>query len=211
MTAKQNPGSMFQDDQPLPAFRRLVILVPNADLDEIRLARRIRAMMSPYKVGILLLSPVIREEEDSLEHRRLTNLAAILGDPFYTVTTKTISGKRWIGEIKQNLLPGDLLVCLKGQHAPSLGQKSQPIDQALVGQLPCPVYVLNNIAIKETSRRTFSHRLVGWLVPIAIILLFLGFDVRIILDTGGWVNTMLLGTTLIVEVVLIWSWNNLWD
>ncbi len=38
MTDKQHSGTLLQDDQPLPAFRRLVILVPNADLDEIRLA-----------------------------------------------------------------------------------------------------------------------------------------------------------------------------
>ena len=211
MNTKQRPGRVFYDDQPIPAFRRLVILIPNADLDEIQLARRIRTMMSPNKAGILLLSLVRRDVEDSQERRRLINLAVILGDPLYTVTSKIISGKHWIEEIKENLMPGDLMVCLRGQYAPSRGYKSQPIDQALSDKLACPVYVLNNIAIKEIHRHAFNHEVLGWLVPIAMIVLFFVFDVRITQDARGWVSTLLLWTAVIVEAALIWSWINLWD
>jgi hypothetical protein len=211
MIANTHPGTLLHDGQPLPAFRRLVVLIPNADLDEIRLARRIRAMMSPHKAGILLLSTVIREGEGPLERRRLTNLAAILSDPFYTVTSKTISAKHWVGEIKENLLPGDLLVCLNGHKAPSRSLKSQTVGQALSGELPCPVYILQNIAIKEVFHQTISHRIIGWMVPIVMILLFIGFDVRIAKDAGGWVSTLLLWIVFMVEAGLIWSWNYHWN
>jgi hypothetical protein len=211
MNANSHPGTLLHDGQPLPAFRRLVVLIPNADLDEIRLARRIRSMMSPYKAGILLLSTVIREEEGLLERRRLTNLATLLRDPYYTVTSKTISAKHWVGEIKENLLPGDLLVCLKGQNSPSWSLKSHPVGQTLAGHLPCPVYVLHNIAIKEVLGQTLSHRILGWVVPIVIILLFIGFDVRIAKDAAGWVSVMLLSIAMLVEIGLIWGWNYHWN
>lgn len=211
MTAKQRPGTLLQDGQPLPAFHRLVILVPNADLDEIRLARRIRSMMVLHKADILLLSLVTREGKESLERRRLTNLAAVLRDPLYTVTSKTISSNHWGREIKENLLPGDLLVCLGEQYAPSWGFRSQPLGEALVGRLPYPVYVLHYTDIKEVPRQSLSHRLVGWSVSIVVILLFLGFDARIVQGAGGWISTLLLGMSLLVEVGILWSWNNLWD
>ncbi len=57
MTDKQHSGTLLQDDQLLPEFRRLVILVPNADMDDIRLARAIRSMMSPSKKGISAAYP----------------------------------------------------------------------------------------------------------------------------------------------------------
>jgi hypothetical protein len=211
MTVKPHSEHVLYDGQPLPAFRRLVLLVPNADLDEIRLARRIRAMMSPYKAGILLLSPVIQEGEAPLERRRLTNLAALLRDPFYTVTCKTISGKHWVREIKENLLPGDLLVCLKGQKPPSWSLKNQSVGQTLAGNLPCPVYLLRNIATREVFNPTLSHRILGWVVPIVMILLFIGFDIRIAKDAAGWVSAMLLCIAMLVEIGMIWSWNYHWN
>ena len=152
MIEKQHPETLLQYGQPLPSFRRLVILIPNADMDEIRLAQRIRIMMSPKKIDILLLSSVTREEEVSLEHRRLTNLAAILRDPFYTVTSKILSGKHWIEEIKENMLPGDLLVYLEGKYPPIKHSRKQTVGQALASQLSCPVMILNNITIKVVPR-----------------------------------------------------------
>ena len=113
------------------------------------LARRLRSMMSPSKEGILLLSLVTREDEDSLERRRLTNLAAILRDPFYTVTSKIISGNHWVGEIRENLLPGDLLVCLNGHKRSCQNLKRKPVGQALADQLPYPVYVSAPYSINE--------------------------------------------------------------
>lgn len=211
MTAKQLPGTLLHDGQPLPAFHRLVILVPNADLDEIRLARHIRNMMLSHRADILLLSLVTWEGEESLERRRLTNLAAVLRDPLYTVTSKIISSNHWVGEIQKNLLPGDLLMCLEGQYAPSWGFRSQPVGEALVGRLPYPVYVLHFTDFKEIPRQALSHRLVGWSVSIVVILLFLGFDARIVQGAGGWISTLLLGMSLLVEVGLLWSWNNLWN
>ena len=210
MNISHLPGTLLHDDEPLPAFRRLVILVPNTDLDEIRLARRVRSMMVPYKASILLLS-LVTLEEDLPEYRRLTNLAAVLRDPLYNVTSKTISRNQWVKEINENPLPGDLLVCLEGHYTPSWGLKNQPVCQALVNRLPCPIYVLHNIAIKEVPRQALSHRIVGWVVSITIILIFIGFDMRIVQDAAGWISSLLLGMAMLVEVGLIWSWNNFWN
>jgi hypothetical protein len=44
-----------------------------------------------------------------------------------------------------------------------------------------------------------------------MILLFLGFDVRIVQDANGWIGTVFLGTAMLVEAGLIWTWNTLWD
>ncbi len=89
--------------------------------------------------------------------------------------------------------------------------KRQPIGQALADELPCPVYVLNHILVNEVPRQAIGHQILGWVVPIVIILLFMGFDARIILDTRGWVSSLLLGMVLLVEVGLIYGWTNLWN
>ncbi len=211
MTKNINPGILLYDEEQLPPFNRLVILVPNNELDEIKLARRIRAMMPADEASLLLLSLVTREEEESLERRRLTNLAFIMGDPVYTIRCKQITGTHWVEAIKTILRPGDLLVCLNGQNAPSRTLKHQPIGQVLASQLTYPVYVLNNIATNEGPSQKLGHRIIGWLAPIAIIIFFLGFDIRIFQDAGGWTTNLLLVTSLFIEAGLIWSWGNLWN
>jgi hypothetical protein len=211
MTYHATPGTLLHEGEPLPPFNRLVVLLPPADLDEVRLARRLRSMIVPYKTGILLLSLVIRDGEDSQERRRLTNLAAILRDPLYPVTSKTIIGNGWIEKIKENLLPGDILVCFLQQKAPTWGMKSQPISQVLAGELPCPVYVLHSFGIKQTPHQAFSRLFSGWVVPITMITLFLAFDFYLAQDAGGWLRITLLGTAMLVEAGLIWSWNILWN
>jgi len=210
MAVNHSPGTLIYDDGPLPPFRRLVVLIPPADLDEIKLARRLRSMMVPYKTGILLLALVVREDEDPLARRRLTNLAAILHDPLYTVESKTISGNRWIGEIQEYLSPGDLLVCFSG-HFTTWGLKSQPVGQTLVGKLPYPVVLLTSPAIKNIPSQALSRRFLGWAISLVIILVFLGLDARIVQDAHGWIGTVLLGTAMLVEVGLIWSWNSRWN
>jgi hypothetical protein len=211
MAINHSPGTLLSDGGPLPPFRRLVVLIPPADLDEIKLARRLRSMMVPYKTGILLLSLVTEEGEDSLARRRLTNLAAILHDPQYSVESKTISGNRWIGKIQEILAPGDLLVCFSGHNASTWSLKSQPVGQTLAGRLPYPVFLLPSLAIKDISRQALSRRILGWMISLVIILVFLGLDARIVQDASGWIGTFLLGTAMLVEAGLIWSWNSLWN
>jgi hypothetical protein len=127
------------------------------------------------------------------------------------VTSKTIIRNGWVEKIKENLLPGDILVCFLEQNAPSRGIKSQSIVQAITGKLPCPVYVLRSFRIKEVQRQELSQFLLGWTISIIMILLFLGFDIRIVQDASGWIRNILLGTAMLVEASLIWSWNARWN
>jgi hypothetical protein len=48
-------------------------------------------------------------------------------------------------------------------------------------------------------------------VPITMITLFLAFDFYLAQDAGGWLRITLLGTAMLVEAGLIWSWNILWN
>jgi len=212
MNEIQKPNTVFQEGHPAPPFTRLVVLVPDADLDDIRLARRLRTLMTPYKKGILLLTPIRETDQESLERRRLTNLAAILHDPHYSVSTQTLESSRWIDQINPILIPGDLLVCLAGQSSPLRGLKKQTIVEALIPRVSCPLYVIDGVRVVETHGISRMHRLIGWLVPILVILLFLGFDIDIARDrTAGWIGTLILWIVLLVEAGLLWGWNNLWD
>jgi len=211
MAVNQSPGTLIYDSRPLPPFKRLVVLIPPADLDEIKLARRLRSMMVPLKTGILLLALVNHEDEDPLARRRLINLAAILHDPLYTVESKTISGNRWIVEIQEHLSPGDILVCFSGHNTSIWGLKSQPVGQALANKLPYPVVLITSPAIRNTASQALSRRILGWMISFVIILVFLGLDMRIVQDTQGWVGAVLLGMVMLIEAGLIWSWNSFWN
>ena len=149
--------------------------------------------------------------DDANERRKLANLTAILRDPLYVVSSKIIPANRWVNETQKTLLPGDLLVCFAGHLVPIWPFRHQPVSQILAARLPYAVYILNSPTIKTPSNPAFSHRILGWVVSIVMILLFLGFDVRIVQDANGWIGTVFLGTAMLVEAGLIWTWNTLWD
>jgi len=210
MAVNRSPGTLISDSRPLPSFKRLVVLIPPADLDEIKLARRLRSMMVPFKTGILLLALVNHEDEDPLARRRLINLAAILHDPLYTVESQTVYGNRWIAKIQEHLSPEDILVCFSGHNTSIWGSKSQPVRQTLLNKLPYPVIILTSPAIKNIPSQALSRRILGWVISFVIILVFLGLDMRIVQDTQGWVGAVLLGMVMLIEAGLIWSWNSFW-
>ena len=211
MKTSQSTKDLYSYNEPVPQFRRLVVLVPDADIDEIRAARCLRRMMNSNKEGIFLLSILRGNESDPQVQRRLANLAAILRDPVYKVTARTLARQNWSSQLRQNLLPHDLLVCFPGDRIAMGRFTSRSVDQVVRRELQIPVVLLTGLEIVHDKEPQWIRHTLGWAISLAIILVFLHLDIAVIKNTPGYISTFLLVFVTVLEAGVIWDWNNFID
>ena len=74
---------------------RLVILLPDEDVDEARLSRYIWSLASPGKLSILLVTLVNEPGEEYTALRRMTRIGGITQDIWIKVNAKVVFGGSW--------------------------------------------------------------------------------------------------------------------
>ncbi len=196
-------------DQPLPPARRLVVLVPNVDVDEPELATRIWSLASPRGLEVLFLSIFRSPETELLARRRLTLLAAITRDDWAHVETRLDLEGDWMCAVRRIWEPGDLVVCHAEQVLTGWGLRRRSLAKTIGSALNTPVYVLSGFYPElPTEQPNWLARLQAWLPPLVILVIFFMLQVRITQGMTGWVQTALLCLSVIVEFGLIGAWEH---
>lgn len=200
---------LIPGDQPLPPARRLVVLVPDTDVDESELATRIWSLASPRGLAVLYLGMIRDGRAESLTRRRLITLAAITRDDWAHVETRLEPEGNWIQIVRHIWEPGDLIVCHAEQALSGWSLKRKSLAQSLAAALNTPVYVLSGFYPGlPTEQPRWLARLLSWLPPLVLLVLFFMLQVRITWGTTGWIQTALLCLSVIVEFGLIGTWEH---
>jgi hypothetical protein len=196
-------------DQPLPPARRLIVLVPEVDVDEPELARRIWSLASPRGLEVVYVGMVQDALAESLARRRLATLAAITRDDWAHVETRLEPEGQWVQIVRRMWKPGDLIVCHAEQALSGWSLNRTSLAQSLVAALNTPVYVLSGFYPGLPTQQSKSlARLLAWLPPLALLVIFLLVQVRVTQATRGWIQTVLLCLSAIVEFGLIGAWEH---
>ena len=82
-----------------PGASRLLVLVPDLDLDEVDLARRVWSLAEPRSLPVLYLGMSAEPFRESLVRRRLATLAAITRDDRIQVNTRYLPVHKWLEAI----------------------------------------------------------------------------------------------------------------
>jgi hypothetical protein len=198
------------EEIPLLKARRLVVLVPDRDLDDVMLSREAWSLASQGSHHILYMTVIQDPDHESQARRRLITLAAITRDDQTQVETRVClepATTRAVRDIHQD---GDMLVCLAGHKAANGHWKHLPIETALVKSLHMPVILLTGI-YQETELMGSSWRrsALYWSVTLVILALFTRFEMAITDASNNWVGQLLLIFTVLVEtgVIIIWTAN----
>ena len=200
---------LISADEPLPPARRLIVLVPDMDVDESGLAARIWALASPHGLEVLFLGTLREEQNEFRARRRLATLAAITRDNQVQVEFTVMAHSHWVRAVQGIWRPGDLVVCHAEQTAAARGWRHQPLSQALITALDAPVCILSGFYPKLPSERpNWLVQILAWLPPLAIIVVFFILQVRITQGTAGWVQTALLCLSVFAEFGLIAAWEH---
>ena len=114
----------------LPAPTRLVVLVPNVDLDEAALARHIWKLAAPRQLAVLYLGWTAGPETEAELRRRLANLAALTRDEGVVVSARPATGEGWLPALRGVWRPGDLIVAHSELRVRLWGLIARPLGAA---------------------------------------------------------------------------------
>ena len=192
-----------------PTARRLVVLVPDQDIDEAELARRVWSMASPRGLGVLFLSLRHGDVEEPHLRLRLATLAAMTRDRRVHVDTHLRHERDWVQAVQNLWQTGDLVVCDAAQSLNEWnGRRS--LGLTLTSELKVPVCLLAGFHLQTPARRVNPlARLVYGIAPLIIIAGFFLIQVQLDRVSSGWAHTILMSISVLVELGLIWVWSQL--
>ena len=197
-------GLLVLQDTNLAPVHRLVVLIPNLDVDEAELAREIWRLAFPPELAVLLLGLCQNVTEEPRARRRLVTIAALTRDQRVPVKVQLEFGRNWIGKLKAVLEAGDIVVCHAEQRT---GIWRQPLELALA-RLNIPMLSLKGFISPIYKSSSFLRESVFWLVSIAVLFVFFLFQIQILRISEEWVRDTVLSLSVLIEFGLVWVWSS---
>jgi hypothetical protein len=188
---------------------RLVVVLQDVQ-QEAPLAGRILELARSRGLGILLVGLVHEPENEPELRRQLVRIAAFIGnarrrDEALPVEIHIQRGMGWLDSLRCLLRPGDQLACCADWNT---GGLRRPLNDVLGGALMQPVYVFADLRPERVDRRTRITSLLGWLLSLGSVVVFCLVATRIVLETYGWLQPVLLLGGLLLEVGFIYFVNS---
>ncbi len=188
--------------------KRLVVVLQDAEQEAV-LASRILELARTRGLGVLLVGIVHEPENEAELRRKLIRIAAFIGDArqrgeALPVEIRMLGGMGWLDSVRCLVQAGDEIACCADWNT---GGMRKPLNDVLGGGLMQPVYVFADLRPERVSRRKRMTDLFGWLLSLASIVAFCLVAARIVVETYGWLQTVLLLGALALEVGSIYFIN----
>lgn len=204
VTLAVSPAS-FPDLQPA---RRLIVLVPEPEMDATFMARKIWELANSLECGIQFLGLSKDAAHEPGVRRQMVTLSAMVGYENISVETKIETGNDWLSVVKSNFHDGDVIVCFTGH---SSGLTRRPLNQILEANLNATVYVLNDLHLEEKYQHSWLVSALAWAGSIGVILGFSWLQTKLIQFPKESAYTALLYISLFAEAGSIYVWNSLFE
>ena len=135
--------------------------------------------------------------------RRLTTLAALMRRRLRPVETTVVCQSTWIRAVRQVRRPGDVVVC-PAEESPASRKGRRTLADKVVADLEMPAYLLDGFRPDLDARLPFRlARILAWAAPLSLLALFGGVQIQIVVQTQGWLQTLLLVTTVGLELATL--------
>jgi hypothetical protein len=191
----------------VPPARRLVVLVPDIDLDETALSRRIWTLAAPNQLGVLYLGLARSASDEPQARRRVATLAALTRDDWVHVNTALAVEADWLSALRPVLQSGDLVVCHSRQTLPGW-RGARPLGNALCQALQAPVHLLEGFYSGDPVQPAHPMgRIVFWGGSVAILAAAFWLQVQISALPKNWAESALMLLSVVAECGLIGLWS----
>ncbi len=189
-----------------PPIRRLIVLVPNTEIDPLAWATRIKTLASPRNLAVLLVGRTQDDQELWDLRRGLTTLAALIATPPEIVVETRVSTRRaWVDVVAEVMATGDLVVCHREQRIGARWPWQQrSLADAIRLRLRVPVCTLTGFALSaDRTASSLINRVMAWGTPLGVIAAMGLVQVEIQTHTTGLATTALLSLSMLVELVVL--------
>ncbi len=190
--------------------KRLVVLIPDQDVDEVKISRKILSQAFTKRLDIVLLTLVQAHENEFSARRRLVTIMSLLKGLQLHVETKIALGHSWIKMIRQIRRNGDVIFCPAELMASSRLGIRKPLGAILKDTLHVGVITYSDFYHDtHVNGEIYLHNLIYWIILIAIFVVFFIFDVDLNLFTMGWAGQVIAFMIVIVEIGIIYYWTSI--
>lgn len=177
--------------------RRLVVLVPDGEMDEREFAMRVGRLGKPGVWKTLFIALACDVERDSFLRRRLATLSAISGSRQSETSSKLVYQHYWLQALEEVLQTGDLVVCLETISVPNRLFSRTSLAEQIVSSLHHAVYVVRGIPVKEAARwREGWRNMLVWLLAFLSMGIFFYLQVQIQESYVG-------GTAMLLQILSV--------
>lgn len=194
---------IFTEDQPLPPSRRLIVILPDGDIDMVSLPRRIWNLAAPDRRQVLLMIRPCREENEYDARLNLITLAAVIRDPHVVVQTQLVLGQSIEQAARQCVQPDDVFVCFEGHQVHRFFQKHR-LAEVLAQKTQHPIYTLKGtVSEKVTPLSAHLIDLLFLLLCMLSLIAFFALEVWIDQNSAGAIQTILQILAVMAEIWVI--------
>lgn len=171
------------------AIRRLIVLLPDAEINEAFLARALWSLSASGAAQVHIIARVDDWANESLARLRLAMVTALLRESgIEPVTQLEASGAEWPQVVRRISLPGDVIVCDAGQklpiHAQGLAVTLKPLGEYFAA-MRMPVCVVHGV-VRYPPRMTPRRVMKVWVVPLLIIFVSVVLEAMFLHWARGW-------------------------
>ncbi len=194
---------IFTEDDPLPASKRLIVVLPDANMDLLTLPRRIWNFAAPDCRQVLLMIRPCQVANEFHNQMDLTTLAAMIRDSRVTVQTQLILGQSFKEAARTYARPDDLFVCFAEHQEPGF-LKKRPLAEVLNQATHLPVYTLKG-AVSENVEPISARMIDILFLALCLVSLIAFFAVQVWIDRNfaGTLKGLFQMLAVFVEVWLI--------
>jgi len=193
------------------ARARLLVLVPNDELDEAKYAKKARSLAEYYHLDIVFLGKTDSSDSELYLRRRLITLAGISRNQDILSTFTTNSRGSWGKLISSRYEPGDYILLpkemmeIKGlvtQH-----YIYQELQKKYGGQA---IAVIGFLITKQTIHfEKIIFPIINWAGIFAIFVISFGLEANVGSHTFGWIRILGEISLVGVEIFSLLLWNSL--
>ncbi len=190
----------------LPAHR-LVVLVPDQDVDVVRFSRAIRSVLLPGTTHVMLVTAVDGVEAELAARRRLATISSQVSDFYLYVEVRIVWNRSWMAAVRQVAGEGDLVACPPELTVRTRVNQRQPLDAAISSRLGLTVKPLPGFFTDEHPGFTYTLRHIGyWAVILGIVTGFFLLESDAIQSYQGWIGQVTVVVLMFFELGALYLW-----
>jgi hypothetical protein len=199
---------IFPSRMPTTPTRRLVVIVPQGEIDADALARRVWQFACRAGLHILYVMVEPNDLRIAYQRRRLSELASMTTSKEVRARANMSSEKSWSQALAKILYPGDLIICLANHKIPNHLLLRRALGEELAESRHVPVYLLGGLKIGLAPRQIeWIKDVQAWTASGFIVAIFLALQAVIVRSTIAPVSTILICLSLLVEIFSLWKIN----
>jgi hypothetical protein len=208
LSSASKPEPFVHTGQVIESTHNLIVLVSSLEADLSAMARRVWQLASASSAHIIFLALYSNSVQQPGLRRELVSMAAMVSDGAVSAEVAVLEGTDWVGAVRSLSKAGDVVVCLGEQR---VGASRKSLSQVLQSQLDLPLYILSGFYPQKAVRPNWISQAAAWGGSIAILAGFFLLQVRIDDLTQNWSQSVFFFMSVLLEIAIIWVWNNLFE